>query len=88
MHSDIDDLTGELKAAEEHGKKAMSDAARLAESLRQEQDHAGSLDKQRRSLETQVKDLQARLDEAEANVLKGGKRLIQKLEGRVCQLLL
>ena len=39
--------------------------------------------KQRRSLETATKELQARLDEAEANVLKGGKRLIQKLETRV-----
>jgi hypothetical protein len=34
-------------------------------------------------LEQQVKDLQVRLDEAEANALKGGKRIIQKLEQRV-----
>jgi len=37
----------------------------------------------RKSLEQQVKDLQVRLDEAEANALKGGKRIIQKLEQRV-----
>jgi chromosome segregation ATPase len=34
----------------------------------------------------QVKDLQARLDEAEAAALKGGKRMIQKLEQRVREL--
>ncbi len=85
MHSDLDDLSSELKGAEEHAKKAMADAARLAEQLRQEQEHSGSVEKQRRSMETTVKELQARLDEAEANVLKGGKRLIQKLETRVSQ---
>ncbi len=41
------------------------------------------MDKLRKSLEQQVKDLQVRLDEAEANALKGGKRIIQKLEQRV-----
>jgi len=37
----------------------------------------------RKGLEQQVKDLQIRLDEAEASALKGGKRIIQKLETRV-----
>ena len=34
-------------------------------------------------LAQQVKDLQTRLDEAEGNSLKGGKRVIAKLEQRV-----
>ena len=37
MHSDLEDQLNELKASEEHSKKAMADAARLAEELRQEQ---------------------------------------------------
>ena len=37
----------------------------------------------RRALESQVKELQVRLDEAEASAMKGGKRMIQKLEQRV-----
>ena len=37
----------------------------------------------RKGLEQQVKDLQIRLDEAEASALKGAKRIIQKLETRV-----
>lgn len=37
----------------------------------------------RKNLEVQVSDLQTKLDQAEANALKGGKRLIQKLEIRV-----
>merc|ERR1712168_1428289 len=86
MQSDLDEQANELKAADERSKKAMSDAARLAEELRQEQEHAGSIEKLRRGLESQVKDLQARLDEAEAAALKGGKRMIQKLEQRVREL--
>ena len=42
-----------------------------------------SVERLRKGLEQQVKDLQTRLDEAEANALKGGKRIIQKLEQRV-----
>jgi myosin heavy chain 6/7 len=34
-------------------------------------------------LEQQVADVQVRLDSAENNALKGGKRIIQKLEQRV-----
>jgi len=61
----------------------MADAARLAEELRQEQDHAGQIEKLRRALETQVKELQVRVDEAEAAALHGGRKTIQALEQRV-----
>ena len=37
----------------------------------------------RKALELHVKDLQDRLDQAEVNALKGGKRIIQKMEQRV-----
>ena len=47
------------------------------------QEHAGHIEKIRRGLENQVKDLQSRLDEAEASAMKGGKRMLQKLEQRV-----
>lgn len=64
----------------------MADAARIAEELRHEQDHASQIEKLRRGLESQVKDLQARLDEAEASALKGGKKIISKLETRIREL--
>jgi len=86
IHSDLEDQTNELRAAEDAAKKAMADAARIAEELRHEQDHASQIEKLRRSLESQVKDLQARLDEAEASALKGGKKIISKLENRVREL--
>ncbi|XP_055702075.1 myosin heavy chain, muscle isoform X32 [Phlebotomus papatasi] len=86
LHSDLDELLNEAKNSEEKAKKAMVDAARLADELRAEQDHAQTQEKLRKALETQIKELQIRLDEAEANALKGGKKAIQKLEQRVREL--
>ncbi|CAH1100618.1 unnamed protein product [Psylliodes chrysocephalus] len=86
LHSDLDELLNEAKNSEEKAKKAMVDAARLADELRAEQDHAQNQEKLRKALEAQIKDLQVRLDEAEANALKGGKKAIAKLEQRVREL--
>jgi len=82
----LDELLNEAKNSEEKAKKAMVDAARLADELRAEQDHAQTQEKLRKALEQQIKELQVRLDEAEANALKGGKKAIQKLEQRVREL--
>ncbi|XP_011558093.1 myosin heavy chain, muscle isoform X3 [Plutella xylostella] len=86
LHSDLDELLNEAKNSEEKAKKAMVDAARLADELRSEQEHAQTQEKLRKALEQQIKELQVRLDEAEANALKGGKKAIQKLEQRVREL--
>merc|ERR1719312_1412073 len=81
MQADMDDAITEVKA-----KKAASDAANLAEELRREQEHAIHVDRLRKQLEVTVAELQGRLDEAEAAALKGGKRIIAKLETRVREL--
>merc|ERR1712113_413152 len=65
---------------------AMVDAARLADELRSEQDCAMMNEKQRRLLETQAKEMHNRLDEAETNALKGGKKAINKMETRIREL--
>merc|ERR1712168_395383 len=86
MQTDMDEQLIELKTVDEISKKAMADASKLAEELRQEQGHSIHIERMRKALENQVKELQARLDEAEAAVLKGGKKTIQKLESRVREL--
>jgi myosin heavy chain 6/7 len=70
----------------EKAQKAMIDAARLADELRAEQELAQSLDRDRKLLEAQVKDLQARLDDAEQNALKGGKKAMSKMDTRIREL--
>lgn len=86
MQMDLDEAITELRISEEKIKKATNDAARLAEELRQEQEHSHNAEKTRKHLEVQMKELNDRLDSAEANALKGGKRIIQKLEGKIHEL--
>merc|ERR1711953_243842 len=71
------------KNAEEKAKKAINDAAIMAEDLKKEQDTSCHLDRMKKNMENQLKELQGRLDEAEQVALKGGKKQVQKLESRV-----
>ena len=79
-------MSSEAALSEDKAKKSMVDAARLAEELRAEQDLALSFEKDRKLLECQVKDVQQRLDEAETNALKGGKKAMNKMESRIREL--
>merc|ERR1711902_164224 len=81
-----DEMGSEASISEEKSKKAMVDAARIADELRSEQDVAQCFEKDRKLLECQVKDMGARLDEAETNALKGGKKAMLKMETRIREL--
>ncbi|XP_043241430.1 myosin heavy chain, muscle-like isoform X50 [Amphibalanus amphitrite] len=83
LHTDLDDMLNEAKSSEEKAKKAMVDAARLADELRAEQEHSLSQLKLCKSLEVQIKDLQARVEDAEQNAIKASRKIIAKLEDRV-----
>ena len=82
----MDEMATEAALSEDKAKKAMVDAARLADELRGEQDLAQSFEKDRKLLECQNKDMQQRLDEAETNALKGGKKAMNKMETRIREL--
>ena len=86
MGHDLDEMVAEASLSEEKAQRAMVDAARLAEELRQEQDVAMALERDKKLLEAQVKDAQNRLDEAEQNALKGGKKAMAKMETRIREL--
>merc|ERR1712109_182884 len=86
LHGDLDEMASEALLSEEKAKKAMVDAARLADELRTEQELAQVFERDRKLYECQVKDLQTRLDEAETNALKGGKKAMNKMETRIREL--
>merc|ERR1712072_820629 len=86
LAGDTDEMAAEAALSDDKAKKSMVDAARLAEELRHEQDLAQAIEKERKLLECQVKDVQARLDEAEVNALKGGKKAMNKMESRIREL--
>jgi len=83
---DLDEMTSEAQMSEEKAQRAMVDAARLADELRAEQETAMMLERDKKLLEAQVKDAQNRLDEAEQNALKGGKKAIAKMDTRIREL--
>ena len=72
MHAEIDDMLQQAKNSEEKSKKAMVDAARLADELR--------------ALETQLVELENKLDEANENAMRGGRAAMAKLETRIREL--
>merc|ERR1711894_473121 len=86
LHGDMDEMSSEAHLSDEKAKKAMVDAARLADELRGEQDMAQAYEKDRKLYECQLKDMQQRLDEAETNALKGGKKAMNKMETRIREL--
>ncbi len=45
----------ELKASDDRAKRAAADAAKLADELRQEQEHSQHIDRLRKGLELQIK---------------------------------
>merc|ERR1711920_730103 len=86
LQAEIDGMLVAAKNAEEKAKKAMVDAARLADELRAEQDHATSLASAKNSLNNQLGELEGRLADAESAALKGGKAAMAKLEGKIREL--
>ncbi|KAM6050334.1 myosin-1B isoform 2-T2 [Chlamydotis macqueenii] len=86
IQSEMEETVQEARNAEEKAKKAITDAAMMAEELKKEQDTSAHLERMKKNLDQTVKDLQHRLDEAEQLALKGGKKQIQKLEARVREL--
>merc|ERR1712172_296769 len=86
LSADLDEMASEAANSEAKAQSAMIDAARLADELRGEQENAQGLEQARKLLEAQAKDMQARLDDAEQNALKGGKKAMSKLESRIREL--
>merc|ERR1739846_292047 len=86
LHAEIDDMLAQAKGSEEKSKRAMVDAARLADELRAEQDHSNGQDKAKRALESQINELEMRLAEANEVATKGGRAAMAKLESRIREL--
>merc|ERR1739844_29933 len=86
LHADLDEMTKEAAICDEKAGKAMVDAAKLAAELGAEQEASMALSKNHKLADIQVKDMQTKLDEADMNALKGGKKAMNKLESRIREL--
>ncbi|XP_048831315.1 myosin-6-like [Brienomyrus brachyistius] len=86
LQTEVEEAVQESRNAEEKAKKAITDAAMMAEELKKEQDTSAHLERMKKNMEQTIKDLQHRLDEAEQIAMKGGKKQVQKLEARLREL--
>jgi len=86
LQAEIDSLLQAAKNSEEKAKRAMVDAARLADELRAEQDHSAAEERTKRALESQMGELETKLVDAEESAIRFGKTALSKLESRVREL--
>ena len=86
MHAEIDQTLLSAKNSEEKAKKAMVDAARLADELRAEQDHCNSQAKAKKALESQMVELDTKIADAEEYAIRGGRAVLAKMESRIREL--
>ena len=84
--AEVDSLLLAAKNSEEKSKRAMVDAARLADELRAEQDHTNNELRAKKSLESQMGEMENRLADAEDAAVRNGKAAMSKLESRVREL--
>ncbi|XP_055006455.1 myosin-7-like [Boleophthalmus pectinirostris] len=86
LQQEHEEVQAELRGSTEKTKKAHAELSRVSEELRVEQEHSLHLERVKKSLEAQIKDLTTRLDEAEQSAFKGGKKLTHKLEAKIKEL--
>ena len=86
MQAEIDDMLHQAKNSEEKAKKAMVDAARLADELRAEADHVNTQTKAKKALEIQLTEMEQRLADANEQAMRGGRSAMAKLESRIREL--
>ncbi|XP_061908652.1 myosin-7B-like [Entelurus aequoreus] len=83
LAGEVDDVLQERRSAEDKAKKAITDAAMIAEELKKEQDSFNMLERIKKNMEGDVRELQVKLEETEQMALKGGKKQLSKMETRV-----
>lgn len=80
VRNEVEEALKEAQSGEESAKKAITTGALLAEDLKKEQDQAQHLERMKKTQEANLKILQKRLDEAEEQAVKGGKKSMSKFK--------
>jgi len=80
---DYDEVTKELRLADERLLKMSNDMKRVSEQYTEESERCIKLESVKKSLEIEIKNVSIRLENVEANALASTKRMVSKLESRV-----
>uniref|UniRef100_A0A0M3J052 Myosin_tail_1 domain-containing protein n=1 Tax=Anisakis simplex TaxID=6269 RepID=A0A0M3J052_ANISI len=81
--ADLDEASNELKNSEKLFKANALEASNASEQLRMEQARSEMIERERKSLEMSVKDVQCKLDEQDAAMLTVAKNEVNKMEDRL-----
>ncbi|KAJ8736912.1 hypothetical protein PYW07_000183 [Mythimna separata] len=81
--ADYDEITKELRIADERYQRVQTELKHTVEHLHEEQERIVKIEAVKKSLEIEVKNISVRLEEVETNAIVGGKRIISKLEARI-----
>jgi len=83
LQADYDELHKELRVVDERLQRTLVELKSTKDILVEEQEKYIKVESIKKSLEVEVRTLQVRIEEVEANALAGGKRVIGKLEARI-----
>jgi len=83
---EYDDITRELKLADDRANKAGNDAKHFESLLREEQAKMVNLVTAKKALENEVRSLSVKIEEIESVSVANSKRTIQKMEIRITEL--
>ncbi|CAF1258268.1 unnamed protein product [Rotaria magnacalcarata] len=83
---EIHDVRQELKIVDERARKLAAELIHRDEEIRHERERTAETEASKRSLDQQLRDCSAKIDEAEAYARAEGKRIAAKYEGRLGQL--
>merc|ERR1712168_823764 len=86
MQHDLEEALGARRAAEERADRLQAEVNRLTQDLGQEQDNFKNTETLRKQLEMEIREITIRLEEAESFAQKEGKRMVAKLQARLCDL--
>jgi len=83
IQTELADTVAQLKTSQEHLVKALADVSRISDELLHCQQLHEQSEKQRKLLETQLKDAEAKLDAVQTETAYTSKKVVDKLEQRV-----
>merc|ERR1712121_455505 len=83
QNSALSSARRELETENEQMRSELAEAGRMAEELRQEQQHLISIERVKKTLEVQIHELTIKLEEAEAYALKGGRKALAAMQARM-----
>lgn len=86
MHADLDEALNARRAAEERADRLQMEINRLVDELRQEQDNYKQAETLRKQVEIELREITARLQDAEQLAQKEGKKMVVKLQARLREL--